>query len=92
MSAVGLEKTLELKGQLRSYNQAEGGANHLHIRFFVQELQDVYKRQVSMVLALLLAAMLLASCAGGNGDADEGTAEPGESSVPVGENGEIRCV
>ena len=50
------------------------------------------KRVVSMVLALLLAAMLLASCAGGNGDADEGTAEPGESSVPVGENGEIRCV
>ena len=50
------------------------------------------KRVVSMVLALLLAAMLLASCAGGNGDADEGTAEPGESSVPVGENGEIAVV
>lgn len=50
------------------------------------------KRVVSMVLALLLAAMLLASCAGGNGGADEATAEPGESSVPVGENGEIAVV
>ena len=50
------------------------------------------KRVVSMVLALLLAAMLLASCAGGNGDGVEGTAEPGESSVPVGENGEIAVV
>ena len=39
LKEVGLEETLELKGQLRSYNQAEGGANHLHIRFFVQELQ-----------------------------------------------------
>ena len=29
-----------LKGQLRSYNQAEGKTNHLHIRFFAQSLQD----------------------------------------------------
>ena len=34
------EEPLGLRGQLRSYNQAEKNINHLHIRFFAQSLQD----------------------------------------------------
>lgn len=34
------EEPFGLRGQLRSYNQAEKSANHLHIRFFAQSLQD----------------------------------------------------
>lgn len=34
------EAPFGLRGQLRSYNQAEKSINHLHIRFFAQDLQD----------------------------------------------------
>ena len=34
------EEPFGLRGQLRSYNQAEKSVNHLHIRFFAQSLQD----------------------------------------------------